>query len=118
MNKRLNGGRSPAHKKKKKKRPSGGGDDRSPAPSPSSSKKRKLFSGGGNGGDSAAGGGAEAKKPKRVWTDSQEALLVKAVAKVGAGKWKEMVNTFDFEGKESKVLKDKWRTMSRRMSPK
>lgn len=43
---------------------------------------------------------------------------MKAVAKVGAGKWKEMVNTFDFEGKESKVLKDKWRTMSRRMGPK
>lgn len=117
MNKRLNGGRSPAGKKR---RASGGGD-RSPAASPSS-KKRKILSGseGGSesGGGNAAGGGAEAKKPKRVWTDSQEALLVKAVAKVGVGKWKEMVNTFDFEGKESKVLKDKWRTMSRRLSPK
>eukprot|EP00904_Undaria_pinnatifida_P000721 jgi/Undpi1/1064/HiC_scaffold_10.g04527.m1 len=114
---RLNGGRSPAGKKR---RASGGGD-RSPAASPSS-KKRKILSGseGGSesGGGNAAGGGAEAKKPKRVWTDSQEALLVKAVAKVGVGKWKEMVNTFDFEGKESKVLKDKWRTMSRRLSPK
>lgn len=106
------GGKSPGKKNKKAKV---GGDQGSSA----SSKKRKAPSGGGSTGRATKKAKKKTKaKPKRVWTDSQEALLTKAVQKLGAGKWKEMVATFDFEGKESKVLKDKWRTMAKRAASK
>lgn len=94
-------------KKKKKKKSEGS--------NAGASKKRKASRGGGGGAAAAASGEGKPKRVKRVWTESQEELLTKAVEKLGAGKWKEMVNEFDFEGKESKVLKDKWRTMSRRL---
>ena len=71
------------------------------------------------GGGASAGGEGDAKKPKKektVWSETQEALLVTAVGRFGAGKWKEMVNEFDFEGKASKVLKDKWRHLSKRVA--
>lgn len=107
-------GKSPSSKKKMARR------DSEPIVAPSS-KKRKAPSEGSssrNSIGSSGSGGVVTKKPKTVWTAEQEALLRTAVAKFGVGKWKEMVGDFDFEGKTGKVLKDKWRAMSRRLSAK
>lgn len=65
------------------------------------------------------GSGSDPRKVRRektIWTESQEALLALAVGKLGAGKWKEMVKKYDFEGKPSKVLKDKWRNLSKKVA--
>lgn len=65
----------------------------------------------------AAEGPDGAKKVKWEWSESQEALLIAAVKKVGAGKWREIVEDpdFDFEGKPGKALGSKWRSLSKRV---
>lgn len=111
--KRSGKGKLPADKLRKMKKgsmaagkPSGtaSGKSKPPAPSPdaSSPKKRKLP-------EEASG---ENKKRRRgVWTQEQEALLTLAVDKIGVGKWKQIVEQYNFDGKESHMLKDKWRRM-------
>ncbi len=113
------GGKSPGKKKKKDK---GGGGGGSGSGSGTTSKKRKEPSaGGGSGGGSSStragkGPGEKEKRVKVEWSEDQEALLIEAVKKAGAGKWKQIVEDpgFDFEGKTGSALQSKWRTLSRR----
>lgn len=124
------GGKSPAGKKKAK----GGGaaaaakgralvkeEGGGTAAAAGASKKRKtpsVSSGGGGAAAAAAveGPGSAAKKAKWEWSESQEALLIAAVKKVGAGKWTQIAEDpeFDFEGKPGKALGSKWRSLSKR----
>lgn len=102
--------------KKKKINGVGGGGA---AGSPSLKKPKEPESEGRPGGMAEEEAGSDPRKVRRektIWTESQEALLAMAVGKLGAGKWKEMVKKYDFEGKPSKVLKDKWRNLSKKVS--
>lgn len=129
------GGKSPAGKKKAKGGGGGGGGlaaaaerkqvkeeavAAAAAAAGSSSKKRKTPSAEGDGGSAAAVAAeapdSAAKKAKWEWSESQEALLIAAVKKVGAGKWTQIAEDpeFDFEGKPGKALGSKWRSLSKR----
>lgn len=109
-----NKGKLPAENTKKPKKtspastkPSGAGSSGKgkpsspPAKAESSTAKRK-----------GPEGDASGKKRRRgAWSAEQEAMLEAAVKKLGVGKWKQMVAEFNFDGKESHMLKDKWRRM-------
>jgi hypothetical protein len=48
---------------------------------------------------------------RRRWTESEESLLIDGVKRFGRGKWKKILEHYNFNNRTEVNLKDKWRNM-------
>ncbi|KAM6900542.1 telomeric repeat-binding factor 1 [Xenentodon cancila] len=53
------------------------------------------------------------RKPPRKWTYQQDRYLKEGVKRHGPGKWSRILQDYDFEGRTSTMLKDRWRVLMR-----
>ncbi|XP_072544554.1 telomeric repeat-binding factor 1 [Salminus brasiliensis] len=52
-------------------------------------------------------------KGKRKWTWEEDLNLKAGIKRFGEGKWTKILEEFEFEGRTSVMLKDRWRTMKK-----
>ncbi|XP_062841690.1 telomeric repeat-binding factor 1 [Trichomycterus rosablanca] len=50
-------------------------------------------------------------RSKKMWTWQEDKLLKAGVRKHGEGRWRKILEEFDFGGRNSVMLKDRWRTL-------
>ena len=52
------------------------------------------------------------RKRKKFWSEEEIDFLQQGVEKFGIGNWSEILKHYDFDGRTSVNLKDKWRNIT------